>query len=225
MLVVAEDQQGGDCSAMKCGNVSISFPFWLTGEVTGRSCGFPPYQDFDVTCLDNTSLVLRSSIPFHKAFKILNISYEEHSLYAVDLGKLDVLQACDSCQAPVYNTSVKLNRLFMIAPVNLNLILYNCTEEAVAAARLDRELVQTRLRCRNEWEVLIRVGVPHDATGNYAGYALEGCDAIVVPVLGSSGEMNASNYKQLISEGFLLTWNPPTQPTLLPRKFTRRIIF
>ena len=58
-------------------------------------------------------------------------------------------------------------------------------------------------------------------TGGYAGYALEGCDAIVVPVLGSSGEGNASDYKRLISGGFLLTWDPPPA-----RKFfSRQIIF
>uniref|UniRef100_A0A453DUY9 Protein kinase domain-containing protein n=2 Tax=Aegilops tauschii subsp. strangulata TaxID=200361 RepID=A0A453DUY9_AEGTS len=218
MLVVAEDQQGGDCSAQKCGNVSIFDPFWLTDKVTGRSCGSQPYQDFDVSCLNNSYPALRA-IPFNLGFKILNISYEQRSLYAIDLGKLDALQAGNSCQALLYNTSVKLNRPFRIAPVNLNLILYNCTEKdgAAAAARRDIHLELTSVRCGNQWEVLARAGVPHDATGNYSNYALKGCAAVVVPVPGSSAGASASDYKQLFNDGFLLTWDPPLRPSILPR--------
>ncbi|VAH71665.1 unnamed protein product [Triticum turgidum subsp. durum] len=215
MLVVAEDQQRRDCSAKKCGNVSISDPFWLATKELERPCGS---LDFEVTC-NGTISSLRSSIPFNNGFKILNISYEEHSLYAIDLGKLDVLHANNSCRPPFpfYNTSSKLNHLFRIDPVNLNLILYNCTEEAAAGAlaRQDRGLVHTRMRCENKWEVLVRVGVPHDPSGHYASYALEGCAAIVVPVPGSSAGANASDYEGLIRDGFLLTWERP-------RKFTRK---
>ncbi|KAF7027381.1 hypothetical protein CFC21_039426 [Triticum aestivum] len=158
-----------------------------------------------------------------RASKILNISYEQRSLHAVDLGKLNLLQASNSCLAPFYNTSVKLNRPFRIAPVNLNLILYKCTEKdgAAAAARRDTELAQTSVRCGNEWEVLARAGVPHDATGSYNNYALEGCTAIVVPVPSSSARANASDYEQLFIDGFLLIWDSPLNPSTLPRSERR----
>ncbi|XBI24225.1 hypothetical protein VPH35_049346 [Triticum aestivum] len=220
MLVMAEEQQGGDCSAMKCGNVNISDPFWLTDKVTGKSCGRPPYQDFDVACINHTSPTLRSSIPFNMGYKILNISYEQRSFYAVDLGKLNVLQARNSCHEPFYNTSTKLNRPFKISPVNLNLILYNCTEkdEAAAAARRNRELAPTNVSCGNLWAVFARAGVPHDGTGNYNNYTLDGCRAVVVPVPASSAGANASDYKQLFNDGFLLTWDVPLphHPSIFP---------
>nr|CDM80888.1 unnamed protein product [Triticum aestivum] len=227
MLVAAELQQGEDCSDQKCGNVNISNPFWLYDKDTGRSCSSDPYQDFDVACTNNSYPSLRSTIPFNKGFKIINISYEERNFYAVDLGKLNILQSFNSCLAPFYNTSIKLNRPFTIAPVNLNLILYNCTEKdgAAAAASRDRALAPTRVRCPNEWVVLARAGVPHDPTGNYNNYARKGCAAVVVPVLGSSSGASASDYEQLFSDGFLLTWDPPPHPTIFPRKFTRQIMF
>ncbi|EMS49576.1 hypothetical protein TRIUR3_00627 [Triticum urartu] len=229
MPVDAEDQQGGDCSDQKCGNVGISHPFWLYDQDTGRSCGSDPYPDFDVACTNNSYPSLRSTIPFNKGFKILNISYKERSFYAVDLGKLNVLNATDKCHAPFYNTSVKLNRPFKIAPVNLNLILYNCTEGngAAASARRDRELAPTNVSCGNQWAVFARAGVPHDATGNYSNYARKGCFAVVVPVPASSAGANASDYKQLFNDGFLLTWDVPLppHPTILPRRFTHQIIF
>nr|BAK07411.1 predicted protein [Hordeum vulgare subsp. vulgare] len=219
MLVEAEDQQGGDCSAKKCGTVSISDPFWLTDRNTGRSCNSDPYPDFDVACLNNSIPALRSSIPLNQGFEILDIAYEERSIYAVDLGKLNVLNSRDKCRAVFYNTSVILNSPFKIAPANLHIILYNCTEQdgAAATARRNTELVETRVRCRNEWAVLVRAGVPHDATWNYADYVLEGCDAVVVPVLDSAAAANASKYEQLMRDGFLLTWElPPLLPAPAP---------
>uniref|UniRef100_A0A453DUA1 Uncharacterized protein n=1 Tax=Aegilops tauschii subsp. strangulata TaxID=200361 RepID=A0A453DUA1_AEGTS len=105
----------------------------------------------------------------------------------------------------------------MIAPDNLNLVLYRCTEaaSAVAVARRDRELVRTRMKCGDGSEVLVRAGGRYGETGGYSGY--EGCDAAVTPVLGAHGKANASDYERLINYGFLLTWKPP-------RKLARHII-
>ncbi|XP_020171356.2 LEAF RUST 10 DISEASE-RESISTANCEUS RECEPTOR-LIKE PROTEIN KINASE-like 1.2 isoform X5 [Aegilops tauschii subsp. strangulata] len=208
LAAAATEDQGGDCSAKRCSNITISDPFWLSDEEAPRSCGS---QDFEVACHDNRFPGLRSSIPGSSGFAIIDISYEENSLRVVDRGHLELLQASNSCQVTILNASVKLAQPFKIDPAGLNLILYNCTEEATAAAvaRRDRELVQMSLRCGNKSKMFVRTGVHYDVTGNYGRYALEGCDAVVTPMLGSSsGGTNASNYEQLINDGFLLTWDP-----------------
>ncbi|KAM3197995.1 hypothetical protein ACQJBY_073217 [Aegilops geniculata] len=208
LAAAATEDQGGDCSAKRCSNITISDPFWLSDEEAPRSCGS---QDFEVACHDNRFPGLRSSILGSFGFAIIDITYEENSLHVVDRGNLELLQASNSCQGMILNISVKLAQPFKIDPAGLNLILYNCTEEAAAAAvaRRDRELVQTSLRCGNESNMFVRTGVRYDVTGNYGGYALDGCDAVVTPMLGSSsGGTNASNYEQLINDGFLLTWDP-----------------
>lgn len=219
LAVTAADEQSEACAAKKCGNLTISDPFWLADkEWSGRSCASP---DFEVSCVNGSS-VLRSSMPSSDGFAIVDISYEEQSLHVVDGAKL---YASTRCGVPIWNTSAKLSVRFRIDPGNLNIVLYNCTEKGAAAAaavaRRDRYLVETGVRCGNESRAFARVGVRYDATGNYAGYALEGCDAIVVPVLGSSssGETIAGDYEQLIRDGFLLTWvRPPT----FARKFARK---
>ncbi|VAH71729.1 unnamed protein product [Triticum turgidum subsp. durum] len=99
LLVAAEEARGEGCSA-KCGNVTISHPFWLTDIEAGRSCA-PP--DFEVTCFNNSSPVLRSSIPFSFRFAIINISYEEDRLHVVDEGKMQILPTSNSCQVPPSN--------------------------------------------------------------------------------------------------------------------------
>ena len=46
-------------------------------------------------------------------------------------------------------------------------------------------------------------------------YFLEGCTAAMVAVLGVPGNVNASNYEQLVWDGFLATWQwmPPPSPS------------
>ncbi|XP_047053558.1 LEAF RUST 10 DISEASE-RESISTANCE LOCUS RECEPTOR-LIKE PROTEIN KINASE-like 2.4 [Lolium rigidum] len=194
-VVVAEEQAEG-CSATSCGNVTISDPFWLSDWQTERSCGSP---DFEITCLNDTP-VLPSSVP-SVGFTIMDISYEEESLRVVDVCKLTLLQASNSCQVTVWNTSDKLGIPFKIDPINLNLVMYNCTSASMV--RQDRELEQTRMRCGNESQVFVRTEGSYDETS-----AMEGCDTlVVVPVLGgANGKANTSDYEQLISGGFLLKW-------------------
>nr|AUF72945.1 WAKL4/Stb6 [Triticum monococcum subsp. aegilopoides] len=222
MLVAAEEQQVDGCSA-KCGSVTISDPFWLTDWQTGRLCGSPGRPDFELTCYNGSYPLLPSSVPNSRGFAIMDISYEERSLRIVDLGKLQLLHdppnIFNSC-LPIWNTSVILGRPFKISPVNLGLILYNCTEKAAVAARREKELVQAKtMRCVNTSNTFVRAGVPYDPTENYSGFALEGCVPIVLPVLRlPSGETNASHYEGLIQSGFLLKWElPPPHPAPAPR--------
>uniref|UniRef100_A0ACD5VE39 Uncharacterized protein n=1 Tax=Avena sativa TaxID=4498 RepID=A0ACD5VE39_AVESA len=212
MPVAAEQQrQGEGCSAEPCGNLTISYPFWTTDIETGRSCGSPDYQ---LTFLNNTPILRGYGFT---GFAIISITYEERSMRAIDLGKQELIKASNSCYDPNWNTSAKLPPPLHISPSNLDLILYNCTGEA---ARQDGgALMKTRVRCGNESEVFVRVGGGHNDTSGNAGYSVQGCDAIVVPVLGSSsGEANATEYEQLINSGFLLTWDDPPPLPPLPRE-------
>ncbi|KAM0838191.1 hypothetical protein ACQ4PT_061139 [Festuca glaucescens] len=209
-VVVAEEQAEG-CSATSCSNLTISDPFWLSDWQMGRSCGS---LDFEITCLNNTP-VLPSSIPFSVGFTIMDISYEEESLRVVDICKQTLLQASNSCQGTVWNTSDKLGIPFKIDPINLNLVMYNCT--AAAVARRDGQLEQTRMRCGNESQVFVRTEGSYDETS-----ALEGCDTpVVMPVLGgANGKANTSDYEQLIGGGFLLKWQRAPDSG----KFTHQIV-
>uniref|UniRef100_A0ACD5TR56 Uncharacterized protein n=1 Tax=Avena sativa TaxID=4498 RepID=A0ACD5TR56_AVESA len=199
LTVMAAEEQAEGCSAKRCGNLTVSYPFWLTDEETGRSCGLP---DFGAACVNNNP-ILQSSVPVAYGIAIIDITYEEHRLHVVDQGKLNLLQTTNSCPAWTMNTSIKLGTPFRIDTSNMNLVFYNCT--VAPAARRDEALVE--LRCsNNENNMFVRGGVLFDETGDYAGYAIEGCNATVMPVLGVSGEAKASDYEQLINDGFLVTW-------------------
>uniref|UniRef100_A0A8R7TRI9 Wall-associated receptor kinase galacturonan-binding domain-containing protein n=2 Tax=Triticum urartu TaxID=4572 RepID=A0A8R7TRI9_TRIUA len=208
ILAGPEDQAGGGCSssAKMCGNLTISNPFWLTDWETGRSCG---PMDFEVNCFIGTSVLKSSGLT---GFGILNISYKERSLRVVDVYKEEDFNESKSCHFPRWNTSGKLASQFKVSHANLNIIFYNCTK---TPERWDSPLVE--MRCENKSNTFVRVGVPYDVMGAYASYALEGCDATIMPVMGSPGKANVSDYEQLINGGFLLTWDHRTPlPTPAP---------
>jgi hypothetical protein len=212
MLTIAagEEQAEGCSAATRCGNLTISYPFWTLDMETGTSCGS---SDFEAACVNNTP-ILRSSVPVAYGIAIIDIDYEERSLHVVDQGKLNILQASDSCPAWTMNTSIKLGLPFTIDSDSMNLVFYNCTS-AVAALR-DSALVE--MRCGNKNNIFVRGGVPYDETGDYAGYAIEGCNATIVPVLGMSGKAKASDYQQLISDGFLMKWQQPPGSGKVPHQ-------
>ncbi|CAM0878996.1 unnamed protein product [Alopecurus aequalis] len=217
MLTGAQEQQRhSGCPPKMCGNLTISHPFWLKEIGAQRPC--EGHSDFETTCQNNT-LVLPSSVPlpWSFGFAIVDISYEERSLHVVDMGKLRLLQASNSCRMPMWNTSDKLGIPFRIDPVNQNLTMYNCTK-ASAARRDDKELVETRMRCGNESQVYVRTEGSYGETST-----LEGCGAgVILPVLGgANGEANASDYERLIRDGFILRWGWEEHDRPLARKFTR----
>ncbi|XP_051222838.1 LEAF RUST 10 DISEASE-RESISTANCEUS RECEPTOR-LIKE PROTEIN KINASE-like 1.2 isoform X2 [Lolium perenne] len=217
MLAEAQEQPAETCSGYdgRCGNLNtISHPFWLVDADTGRSCGSGSL-DFEVVCYNNTPVLRSFGLD---GFAIINITYEERSLRAIDLGKQNLLRASNSCDIlPSRNTSTKLGRPFQISNNNLNLILYNCTEAP-------RGLVETKMGCGNQHKVFVgAVGSYVETSGN-AGYAIKGCNACVLPVLGSSGKANASDYEQLINDGFLMSWENPPPPLGRPnRKITKKL--
>ncbi|KAI5004439.1 hypothetical protein ZWY2020_031682 [Hordeum vulgare] len=199
MLAGSEEQLGDGCSDKKCGNINISHPFWIPESEAGRSCG---PLDFVVNCNNSNPLLKSYGL---NGFAIRNISYESRSLRVVDVYQEKNFNDSERCHFPLSNTSGKLAPPFKVSNSNLNLILYNCTK---ALAHRDRAAL-VEMRCGNASDVFVRAGGRFNETGNYGGYALQGCNATVVPVMSWSGKANASHYKQLINGGFLLTWDDP----------------
>uniref|UniRef100_A0ACD5TYV3 Uncharacterized protein n=2 Tax=Avena sativa TaxID=4498 RepID=A0ACD5TYV3_AVESA len=78
------------------------------------------------------------------------------------------------------------------------------------------------MRCGDESKVFARAGGRYDETTEYNNYTMMGCYAAVIPVLGSSGKANASDYEQLINNGFLVTWQQP--PGTGSKRTSRKII-
>ena len=207
----------GHCPPVLCGDVSIVFPFGIVQEqATSTNCGAIGFQ---VRCVNATPFLGYSR--YQHWFQILTVFYDNASLVVADSHKLEKLVGAsnsnssvvdESCRIPKNNSSTKVALPFSISPVNQEMILYDCTKAPAPApaAAADEGLVETR--CGNS--TFARVGGRRYGESDDGRYFLDGCGATVVPVLAKYGEANASNYEELISDGFLLTWKTPTESKL-----------
>ncbi|CAD6232527.1 unnamed protein product [Miscanthus lutarioriparius] len=151
---------------------------------------------FQVLCSNNIPYF--GSSPYSP--RILDIFYDNLSFLIADVHKLDDFHSSASkpCHSPTNNSSSKVGPPFSICPGNQNMIFYDCEEPPTQAERQRRGLVDTA--CGNR--TLVGVAKRPDVPGSYF---MEGCNATVMPMLARSGEVNPANYKEFISEGFLLT--------------------
>ncbi|KAJ1282714.1 hypothetical protein BS78_03G072200 [Paspalum vaginatum] len=202
------------CPPTLCGGFNISSPFGIVDDhATAASCGEIGFQ---VVCVNNATPYLGHNHEY-SSLQILDIFYDNHSLVVADVPKVQIFNNIRSCHiSESSNTSSKVGAPFAISPANQNLILYNCTEAPPPAAR--EGLAETVCGNGTFVRVAHEPASNRSAAGYYGSYFLEGCKATVVPVLGGYGDVDATNYKELISHGFLLTWSPPALPPPLPER-------
>jgi hypothetical protein len=191
-------QAGGQrCSPFLCGNVSIAFPFGLIPDGAAQtSCGAG--FGFQVRCYDAIPHLGFSQSEIN--LKILSIFYHNRSLLLADRPWFTYFNRTSTkgCRIPTANTSSRLAPPLSVSSDNQNLIFYNCTKPPSPF----EGLVATT--CHDNTFVRAADGRRSDESGDYV---LEGCTATKVPVLGVSGKViNASNYDQLVWDGFLATW-------------------
>ncbi|XBI15162.1 hypothetical protein VPH35_057632 [Triticum aestivum] len=176
------------CSPKKCGDLKISYPFWL--EEPGRPpCGSPSFQ---LNCNGSQALLTRSMFG---AYQVVQVFAENSSFLAVDKN----LPLDDGCPKFWFNISLGLGLgPFVISKKNKELlVLDKCTKEATPPGF-------NRTRCASE--SFIRLG------GEYGGHREPGvvppaCRLSVVPVLGFPG---GGDYVRSMKQGFLLEWAVPS---------------
>ncbi|XP_044974588.1 LEAF RUST 10 DISEASE-RESISTANCE LOCUS RECEPTOR-LIKE PROTEIN KINASE-like 1.2 isoform X4 [Hordeum vulgare subsp. vulgare] len=203
MLAAAADV--GGCTPGKCGDLTVSIPFGLVSGSEENQCA---QLGFQVHCIDHVPYL--GYYERDVGLRILDIFVHNGSLLVSDvhkLGDFDLSGDGSRCHVPTANTATKVAHPFSISPLNQNLVFYNCTKPLAPRTARRAGLVDTA--CRNN--TFVRAGGWYNESGGIGGgYDLEGCSAMAVTVLGATtGEVNASDYQQLISGGFLLTWQPP----------------
>ncbi|VAH55939.1 unnamed protein product [Triticum turgidum subsp. durum] len=175
------------CSPKKCGDLNISYPFWL--EEPGRPpCGSPSFQ---LNCNGSQALLSRSILG---AYQVVQVFAENSSFLAVDRN----LPLHDGCPKFWFNISLGLGLSpFVISKRNKELlVLDKCTEQKVTPPGFNRT------GCANE--SFIRLGGEY---GSHREPVLPACRLSVVPVLGFPG---GDDYVRSMKQGFLLEWTVPS---------------
>jgi hypothetical protein len=190
------------CEPERCGNLTVSYPFGVVWGAEENRCA---QLGFQVHCAAGDIPYL-GYYQLDFGLQILDIFYGNSSLLVSDVHKHAEFNPSSGqgCHVPTANTASKIGSPFSISRLNRNLVFYNCTKAPVRATRERAGLVETV--CRNN--TFARAGGHYGEPGDYA---LEGCNDTAVPVLGplTWQPVNASDYQELITDGFLLTWQPP----------------
>ncbi|XP_037403901.1 LEAF RUST 10 DISEASE-RESISTANCE LOCUS RECEPTOR-LIKE PROTEIN KINASE-like 1.2 isoform X4 [Triticum dicoccoides] len=192
VIITAPMLAAAACEPERCGSVTVSRPF---GVVHGSEENRCAQMGFQVHCKDHVPYLGYYEPEF--GLRILHIFVHNGSLLVSDVHKLGDFSNGSSCHVPTANTATKVGHPFSISAVNQNLIFYSCSRAPGTAGLVDTV-------CRNN--TFVRAGGWYNKS---SGYDLPGCNATAVPVLGTSGVVNASEYEELIREGFLLTWQLP----------------
>ncbi|XP_062194666.1 LEAF RUST 10 DISEASE-RESISTANCE LOCUS RECEPTOR-LIKE PROTEIN KINASE-like 1.2 isoform X3 [Phragmites australis] len=176
--------QASSCLHKACGDLNISYPFWLE-EPRRPPCGPPSFQ---LKC-NSSGAFLSHSV--HQSYRVLSIFVENNSFHVVD----DNLPLATGCPAPWFNISLGIGLApFLISKANTELLfLANCTDPLPVVPPGFRPLP-----CDNHSFVWFR------GKGEFVqGVIPPVCTFSVVPILADgSGDDFVASMKQ----GFLLEW-------------------
>lgn len=183
-----------DCPPATCGNLTITYPFYLAGQDTS-SCGPPAFQ---LTCNNSDSgpgAFLRSSY-----IRVLDIDYGNRSLVGVH-----VLLAEDAACSIMFNVSsaFAITDRFTISPSNRELyVMSNCGGTLPPAGA-----VPVTNCSGNSSRNFVYLGGGY---GTGSPPANDGhCELAVFPGLESEAEgATAASYRRLIRSRFLVVWEP-----------------
>nr|CAB3472291.1 unnamed protein product [Digitaria exilis] len=181
------------CAPRVCGNLTIAYPFWLPNQPSSSPCGPAAFQ---VDCHNNQASLARS---FHGAYKILHISYANHTV-VVSNGNVQT-DATTGCPVPRVDVSASLSLAPFTASADANsqlIFLFNCTTAPVGFAAVKCTAANAVVRLDPRYDVSEARAVAGD------------CDYSVVPVLlpgsSSGGASVGEDYPRLLREGYLLEW-------------------
>ncbi|KAM3197990.1 hypothetical protein ACQJBY_073216 [Aegilops geniculata] len=187
---------GAACSPKRCGDLNITYPFWLE-EGGGRPpCGSPSFQ---LNCNGGHAFLSRSMLG---QYQVARVFAENSSLVAVNHNLLVPPRA--GCPPWWFNISLGLG----LGPYTISgknrevLVLHNCTEpQRVPPPGFNRT------RCAD--------GSFYRLGGGYGSHVEPGivppaCRLSVVPVLGFPDGDGHDDYVQSMRQGFLLEWTVPS---------------
>ena len=107
------------CQTHYCGNVNISYPFWVYNEIASdqQYCGYP---GFGVMCKNSEAVI---ELPGDRNYSVKDINYTGHTLTLVDID----VTTNQTCPRPRHNVSLETLPL-KYSLMDLNLSFYfNCT--------------------------------------------------------------------------------------------------
>jgi hypothetical protein len=188
-LLLLNDRASADCEPVTCGNLTLTYPFWLGNtNQSSSACGHPA---FEVWCSDDESVAsLKGSI-----LHVHAINYTDNSFLASNT-RVDGVCHADT------NLSITVTLTFKISHRNRALyFLYNCSGTSPA---IGSEYVNTTSNCSAP--IYAYLGETY-SWGKPPEITVGQCSYSYIPVMEWEGAtMTAANYSRLLKDGFVMEW-------------------
>lgn len=197
-LLATAAAQDASCAPVRCGNLSIMYPFWLRGEQPSY-CGYP---SFGIACDDPTGAtppVLNASY-----LRVLGIDYGSRSVVAFHANLVD--DPTGGCRATRFNMSAVLAlSLLAISRTNWELLLSSNCSRTPPVGSVPMNCTSTGTGTTSWLVYLSRTS--YETGAPVRDMASTGCQYSAVPVLHGSPELRApGDYERLVRRGFLMEW-------------------
>ncbi|KAJ3694442.1 hypothetical protein LUZ60_009922 [Juncus effusus] len=188
-LSLSQNPKPSDCAPKLCGNMNISYPFWIDGSHEPY-CGYPT---LDVTCENGIAFLANS---YNLNYFIKHNYYENSSSL---IGNTQLTGSSDNCSVPPFNVSLSLGP-FIISDSNKELIFfYDCALANNKAISSD----YYPLNCGNN-NTFVRLYENYNQSLP-KGDLVSNCSFSTVPFWGSNSSV-VSNYDSLAKGGFIVEW-------------------
>ncbi|KAJ1684946.1 hypothetical protein LUZ63_016336 [Rhynchospora breviuscula] len=177
------------CGPRMCGNVSITYPFWISG-VHPSYCG---YSSLEIDCQSRKPVLVDS---YERSYYLKHVFYENNSFVAISSILENVI---GDCYIPVFNVSIGLGPFDISQTNKVLLFFYDCANLQPPSADYLHVTCNTN-QSQSANNSFVRL---YDKDKYGPGDLLSNCTISKRPVLGWTGR-TVNDYMSLMKDGFLL---------------------
>ncbi|KAJ4765474.1 Protein kinase family protein [Rhynchospora pubera] len=186
LLASADTLKMEDFAPKKCGNNTISYPFWISGQQPSY-CG---YSALEISCSDCKPLLTQS---YNSAYYVKQLFYQNGSALLGDM-LVDIITG--NCSTPQFNVSFSFGPFVICSTNKLVKFFWNCE----TAPKFSSEFYSYSCGSNESYVRIYDSYTQENSEDNQTS-----CSISMVPFLGSNGG-TVDQALSLMKEGFLVTW-------------------
>ncbi|KAJ3700844.1 hypothetical protein LUZ61_004549 [Rhynchospora tenuis] len=193
-VAVSDTVQKSKCAPVKCGNVNISYPFWIPGQQADY-CGYPALE---VDCLDDKPFLVQS---YDTNYYIDRVFYDNSSFVLINS---ILVNYKFNCSVPQFNVSINLGPM-VVSKTNKELdFFFSCGNMSTGPVGSQPVACSTGLLDGVSNESFVRLLENYnDGVSSAPGESLGNCSISRIPVSGWNGS-GVDQYPTLMNDGFLV---------------------
>ncbi|KAJ1684942.1 hypothetical protein LUZ63_016332 [Rhynchospora breviuscula] len=193
-VALSDAVEKNKCDPVKCGNVDISYPFWIPNQ-QAEYCGYPTLE---IDCRDDKPFLVQS---YDTNYYIDRVFYDNSSFVLVNSF---LVNWKSNCSVPRFNVSLGLGPM-VVSKINKELVFFfNCGNMSTPPGEYQPVKCDTGLSDGVSNDSFVRLfEYYNDGVTSVPGESLSNCSISRIPVSGWNGS-GVGQYTTLMNDGFLV---------------------